>query len=76
MTAHFSLGTDTAGSGRIPAGFAGIYGFRPSGGLVSNSGVVPSGRVLDSVSVFCRHADDLRLVSAVRQGPTSAGSAR
>src|SRR5205085_10336018 len=61
-TAHFSLGTDTAGSGRIPAGFLGIYGFRPSGGFLSNTGVVPSGRMLDSCSVFCRHPDDLRLV--------------
>jgi allophanate hydrolase len=61
-TAHFSLGTDTAGSGRIPAGFTGIYGLRPSGGIVSNTGVVPSGRMLDSVSVFCRQADDLRVV--------------
>lgn len=63
-TAHFSLGTDTAGSGRIPAGFLGIYGFRPSGGLLSNTGVVPSGRMLDSCSVFCRRSDDLRLVMA------------
>ncbi|WP_157158575.1 amidase family protein [Bradyrhizobium sp. WSM1253] len=61
-TAHFSLGTDTAGSGRIPAGFLGIYGFRPSGGVLSNTGVVPSGRMLDSCSVFCRWPDDLRLV--------------
>ena len=61
-TAHFSLGTDTAGSGRIPAGFLGIYGFRPSGGILSNTGVVPSGRMLDSCSVFCRRPDDLRLV--------------
>ena len=64
-TAHFSLGTDTAGSGRIPAGFTGIYGFRPSGGILSNSGVVPSGRMLDSVSVFCRQPDDVRLVMSV-----------
>lgn len=63
-TAHFSLGTDTAGSGRIPAGFLGIYGFRPSGGLMSNTGVVPSGRMLDSCSVFCRWPDDLRLVTS------------
>jgi len=61
-TAHFSLGTDTAGSGRIPAGFTGICGFRPSSGIISNTGVVPSGRMLDSVSVFCRQPDDLRLV--------------
>jgi allophanate hydrolase len=61
-TCHFSLGTDTAGSGRIPAGFTGIYGFRPSGGILSNTGVVPSGRMLDSVSVFSRHPDDLRVV--------------
>src|SRR6266436_1868771 len=61
-TCHFSLGTDTAGSGRIPAGFTSIYGYRPSGGILSNSGVVPSGRMLDSVSVFSRHPDDIRVV--------------
>lgn len=71
-TAHFSLGTDTAGSGRIPAGFTGICGFRPSSGIISNTGVVPSGRMLDSCSVFCRQPDDLRLVMAAAGAYDSA----
>lgn len=48
----FALGTDTAGSGRVPAAFNNIVGFKPSRGLVSNRGVVPACRSLDCVSVF------------------------
>lgn len=48
----FSLGTDTAGSGRVPAALNGIVGLKPSLGLLSNSGVVPACRTLDTVSVF------------------------
>jgi allophanate hydrolase len=62
---QFSLGTDTAGSGRIPAGFNNIVGYRPSSGLLSASGVVPCARSLDTVSVFGNCADDVRRVLAV-----------
>lgn len=50
----FALGTDTAGSGRVPAAFNGIVGIKPSRGLVSTRGVVPACRTLDCVSVFAR----------------------
>ncbi|GAB7007005.1 allophanate hydrolase [Nocardioides sp. AN3] len=50
----FALGTDTAGSGRVPAAFNGVVGLKPSRGLVSTTGVVPACRSLDCVSVFSR----------------------
>jgi len=50
----FALGTDTAGSGRIPAGMNGIVGLKPSLGLFSASGMVPACRTLDTISVFAR----------------------
>jgi len=50
----FALGTDTAGSGRVPAAFNGIVGIKPSRGLVSASGVVPACRTLDCVTVMAR----------------------
>ncbi|MFO0152314.1 MAG: amidase family protein, partial [Burkholderiales bacterium] len=50
----FSLGTDTAGSGRVPAGFNNIVGLKPSRGLISNHGVVPAARSVDCVSIFAR----------------------
>lgn len=62
---QFSLGTDTAGSGRIPAGFNNIVGFRPSSGLLSSSGVVPCARSLDTISVFGNCSDDVRRVLSV-----------
>ncbi len=48
----FALGTDTAGSGRVPAAFNGIVGIKPTRGLVSLAGVVPACRSLDCMSVF------------------------
>jgi allophanate hydrolase len=48
----FSLGTDTAGSGRVPAAFGNIVGLKPTRGLVSTRGVVPACRSLDCVSIF------------------------
>ena len=48
----FSLGTDTAGSGRVPAAFNNIVGIKPTRGLLSCSGVVPACRSLDCVSIF------------------------
>jgi allophanate hydrolase len=65
----FSLGTDTAGSGRVPAGFNGIVGLKPSRGLVSARGVVPACRSLDCVSVFASSVADAVAVLAVLRGP-------
>lgn len=50
----FSLGTDTAGSGRVPAAFNNIIGLKPTRGLISATGVVPACRTLDCVSIFTR----------------------
>ncbi|MGF6770904.1 allophanate hydrolase [Paraburkholderia sp. GAS199] len=54
----FSLGTDTAGSGRVPAGFNGLVGLKPSLGLVSKRGVVPACRTLDTISIFAHDVHD------------------
>lgn len=48
----FSLGTDTAGSGRVPAGLNNIVGVKPSRGLISARGVVPAAQSVDCVSIF------------------------
>lgn len=58
----FSLGTDTAGSGRVPAAFNNIIGVKPSRGLLSNTGVVPACRSLDCVSIFTLTTDDANAV--------------
>lgn len=54
----FALGTDTAGSGRVPAGLNGIVGLKPTRGLLSTRGVVPACRTLDCVSVFAPDVAD------------------
>jgi len=54
----FALGTDTAGSGRVPAAFTNIVGLKPTRGLLSTRGVVPACRSLDCVSVFALTLDD------------------
>jgi allophanate hydrolase len=54
----FALGTDTAGSGRIPAAFNNIVGLKPTRGLLSTRGVVPACRSLDCVSVFALSSQD------------------
>jgi allophanate hydrolase len=54
----FSLGTDTAGSGRVPAGFNELVGLKPTPGLVSKQGVVPACRSLDCVSIFAHDVGD------------------
>lgn len=56
--ASFALGTDTAGSGRIPAAFNNLVGIKPTRGLLSTSGVVPACRSLDCVSIFALDAQD------------------
>ncbi len=58
----FSLGTDTAGSGRVPAMLNNIYGLKPSRGLFSMSGIVPACRTLDCPSVFTLCVSDAQLV--------------
>ncbi|MFZ0847012.1 MAG: allophanate hydrolase [Pseudolabrys sp.] len=69
-----ALGTDTAGSGRIPAGFNNIVGLKPSLGLISTHGLVPACRTLDCVSVFALTVDDAWTAAAVMAGPDRADS--
>lgn len=64
----FSLGTDTAGSGRVPAGFNNIVGLKPTKGRFSTTGVVPACRSLDCVSIFALTVDDAELVASVMEG--------
>jgi allophanate hydrolase len=66
--AAFALGTDTAGSGRVPAAFNGLVGLKPTRGLVSTSGVVPACRSLDCVSIFAPSVADAELVLEVARG--------
>ena len=61
----FSLGTDTAGSGRVPAAFNGLVGVKPSRGLLSCSGVVPACKSLDCVSIFTNNLEDANSVLSV-----------
>jgi len=68
----FALGTDTAGSGRVPAGLGNIVGLKPSLGVVSNAGVVPACRTLDCVSVFALTVDDAWTAFAAMAGPDIA----
>ncbi|HEY5957900.1 MAG TPA: allophanate hydrolase, partial [Polyangiaceae bacterium] len=58
----FALGTDTAGSGRVPAAFNGIVGLKPTRGLISLQGVVPACRSLDCVSIFANDLGDAWLL--------------
>jgi allophanate hydrolase len=67
-----ALGTDTAGSGRVPAGFNNIVGLKPSLGLLSNAGVVPACRTLDCVSVFALTTDDAFAALMAMAGPDPA----
>ena len=65
--ASFALGTDTAGSGRIPAAFNNIVGLKPSNGRISLRGIVPANRSLDCVAIFARTAEDAALVLDVAE---------
>jgi allophanate hydrolase len=67
-----ALGTDTAGSGRVPAGFNNIVGLKPSLGLVSTHGVVPACRTLDCVSTFTLTVDDAWSALAAMAGADPA----
>ena len=72
----FALGTDTAGSGRVPASFNNIVGLKPTRGLISASGVVPACRSLDCVSIFALTVTDAARVldAAVGLAPSDARS--
>jgi allophanate hydrolase len=67
-----ALGTDTAGSGRVPAGLGNIVGLKPSLGLVSTAGVVPACRTLDCVSVLALTVDDAFAALAAIAAPDAA----
>ena len=68
----FALGTDTAGSGRVPAALNNIVGLKPSRGALSVSGVVPACKTLDCVSIFALTADNSWRVMAVAAAPDPA----
>ncbi len=61
----FALGTDTAGSGRVPAGMNNIVGLKPSRGLLSTQGVIPACRSLDCVSVFALTVTDAEQILSI-----------
>ena len=64
----FALGTDTAGSGRVPAAFGNVVGLKPTRGLLSARGVVPACRSLDCVSVFALTVEDAAAVAEIARG--------
>ncbi len=64
----FALGTDTAGSGRVPAAFNHLVGLKPSKGRWSTRGLVPACRTIDCITVFTDHVSDARLVDDVLAG--------
>ena len=68
----FALGTDTAGSGRVPAGLNNIVGIKPSVGAISSAGMLPACRTLDCISVFALTVDDAWKVYTVAAGPDAA----
>ncbi|NRF68005.1 allophanate hydrolase [Aquincola sp. S2] len=66
----FALGTDTAGSGRVPAGFNNLVGLKPTPGALPMAGVLPACRTLDTVSVFALTVADAARVTALIEGAT------
>ncbi|KAM0248181.1 hypothetical protein ACHAP5_003562 [Fusarium lateritium] len=64
----FSLGTDTAGSGRVPAGLNNIIGLKPTRGALSTHGVVPACKTLDCVSIFSLTIADAEIVLSLAEG--------
>src|SRR3954471_13940102 len=67
-----ALGTDTAGSGRVPAMLNNIVGLKPSLGMISTAGVVPACRTLDCISVLALTVDDAMVALSVMAGPDGA----
>ncbi len=67
----FSLGTDTAGSGRVPAAMNNLVGVKPTRGFVSTFGLLPACRSLDCVSIFAETCDDASKILTILGGPDS-----
>jgi allophanate hydrolase len=76
--ASFALGTDTAGSGRVPAGLNNLVGLKASKGLLSTAGVVPACRTLDCVTYFTATAQEASALLALtaQEDPRDAYSRR
>lgn len=70
--ADIAIGTDTAGSGRVPAGLQGIVGIKPTLDVVSTAGVVPACRSWDAVTIFARHLATAELAMGVMAGGSRA----
>ncbi|EEY19164.1 urea amidolyase [Verticillium alfalfae VaMs.102] len=70
----FSLGTDTAGSGRVPAGLNNLIGLKPTRGAISTAGVVPACRSLDCVSIFALTTEDAETALVAAEGYDLADS--
>lgn len=68
----FALGTDTAGSGRVPAAFQHLIGFKPTKGRWSTRGLLPACRTLDCITVFTDDTTDARLIDGVVAGYDAA----
>ncbi|MGG4481942.1 allophanate hydrolase [Paenibacillus illinoisensis] len=67
--AAFSLGTDTAGSGRIPAALHGLVGYKPAVGAWPSTGLVPACRSIDCITVFTHELEDAVSVDRIVRGP-------
>lgn len=67
MQLSFSLGTDTAGSGRVPASFNNVVGLKPTPGRMSTRGVFPACRSLDCVSIYALTCDDAHKVKRCKE---------
>jgi allophanate hydrolase len=70
----FSLGTDTAGSGRVPAAFNNLVGIKPTKGTISTRGLVPAARSLDCISIFAHSVDDALTVARIASAYDAADS--
>src|SRR2546423_8075635 len=64
----FSLATDTAGSGRVPSGFNGVVGYKPTRGIVSFRGVTPACLSLDCIALITRNVDDAKTAGQLCEG--------
>ncbi len=70
--ASFSLGSDTAGSGRVPACFNNLVGLKPTRGLLSTTGMVPACRSLDCMSIFALDSGDANEILRIAEGIDAA----